>query len=97
MFPASRNPISVLQPKLTVVINKTSNPMLLFILNLPAPIFTLIGLVYLALLVYVLISIAKGDQSFGTKILLLAIMILVPLSPILYLIFRSPAKSARNS
>ena len=71
--------------------------MLLFILNLPAPIFTLIGLVYLALLVYVLISIAKSAHSFGAKILLLALMILVPLAPIFYLIFRSTAKSAKNT
>jgi hypothetical protein len=71
--------------------------MLLFILNLPAPIFTLIGLVYLALLVYVLVSIGKSDQSFGTKVLLLAIVILIPLAPIFYLIFKSPANSTRNS
>jgi hypothetical protein len=71
--------------------------MLLFILNLPAPIFTLIGLVYLALLVYVLVSIGKSDQSFGSKVLLLAIVILIPLAPIFYLIFKSPAKSTRNS
>ena len=71
--------------------------MLLFILNLPAPVFTLLLGLYLVLVVYVLISIAKSDQSFGTKVLLLAIMILVPLSPILYLIFRSPAKSAKNT
>jgi hypothetical protein len=71
--------------------------MLLFILNLPAPVFTLLLGLYLVLVVYVLISIAKSDQSFGTKVLLLAIMILVPLSPIFYLIFRSPAKSAKNT
>jgi hypothetical protein len=71
--------------------------MLIFILNLPAPVFTLLLVLYLVLVVYVLISIAKSDQTFGTKILLLAIMILVPLSPILYLIFRSPAKSAKNT
>jgi hypothetical protein len=71
--------------------------MLLFILNIPAPIFTLIGLVYLALLVYVLVSIGKSDQSFGTKVLLLAIVILIPLAPIFYLIFKSPAKSTKNS
>jgi hypothetical protein len=71
--------------------------MLFFILNLPAPVFTLILVLYLVLVVYVLISIAKSDQSFGTKILLLAIMILVPLSPILYLIFKSPAKSTKNT
>ncbi len=71
--------------------------MLLFILNLPAPVFTLLLGLYLVLLVYVLISIAKSDQSFGTKVLLLAIMILIPLSPILYLIFKSPAKSAKNT
>jgi hypothetical protein len=71
--------------------------MLLFILNLPAPVFTLLLGLYLVLVVYVLISIAKSDQSFGTKVLLLAIMILIPLSPVLYLIFRSPAKSAKNT
>ena len=71
--------------------------MFLFILNLPAPIFTLILVLYLVLVVYVLISIAKSNQSFGTKILLLALMILVPLAPIFYLIFRSPAKSTRNT
>lgn len=71
--------------------------MLLFILNLPAPVFTLLFVLYLVLVVYVLISIAKSDQTLGTKILLLAIMILIPLSPILYLIFRSPAKSAKNT
>jgi hypothetical protein len=71
--------------------------MLLFILNLPAPIFTLILVLYLVLVIYVLISIAKSDQTFGTKILLLALMILVPLAPIIYLIFRSPAKSTRNN
>jgi len=71
--------------------------MLLFILNLPAPVFTLILILYLVLVVYVLISIAKSAQNFGTKILLLAIMILVPLSPILYLIFKSPTKSTRNT
>jgi hypothetical protein len=71
--------------------------MLLFILNLPAPVFTLLLGLYLVLLVYVLISIAKSDQSFGTKVLLLAIMILIPLSPILYLIFKAPAKSAKNT
>ena len=71
--------------------------MLLFILNLPAPIFTLLFVLYLMLVIYVLISIAKSGQSFGTKILLIAIMILVPLAPILYLIFRSPAKSTRNT
>lgn len=71
--------------------------MLIFILNLPAPVFTLLLGLYLVLVVYVLITIAKSDQTFGTKILLLAIMILVPLSPILYLIFRSPAKSAKNT
>jgi predicted ferric reductase len=70
--------------------------MLLFTLNLPAPIFTLLFVLYLVLVIYVLISIAKSDQSFGTKILLLALMILVPLAPIFYLIFKSPAKSARN-
>lgn len=71
--------------------------MLLFILNLPAPIFTLLFVLYLVLVIYVLISIAKSGRSFGTKILLIAIMILVPLAPILYLIFRSPAKSSRNT
>ena len=71
--------------------------MLLFILNLPAPIFTLLFVLYLVLVIYVLISIAKSDQTFGTKILLLAIMILVPLAPIFYLIFRSPAKSTRKT
>ena len=71
--------------------------MLLFILNLPAPVFTLFLGLYLVLVVYVLISIAKSDQSFGTKVLLLAIMILIPLSPVLYLIFKSPAKSAKNT
>jgi hypothetical protein len=71
--------------------------MLLFILNLPAPIFTLILVLYLVLVIYVLISIAKSDQTIGTKILLLALMILVPLAPIIYLIFRSPAKSTRNT
>ena len=71
--------------------------MLLFTLNLPAPIFTLLLVLYLVLVIYVLISIAKSDQTFGTKILLLAVMILVPLAPIFYLIFRSPAKSTRNN
>jgi hypothetical protein len=71
--------------------------MLLFTLNLPAPIFTLLLVLYLVLVIYVLISIAKSDQTFGTKILLLALMILVPLAPIFYLIFRSPAKSTRNN
>jgi hypothetical protein len=71
--------------------------MLLFVLNLPAPVFTLLLGLYLVLVVYVLISIAKSDQSFGTKVLLLAIMILIPLSPVLYLIFKSPAKSAKNT
>ncbi len=71
--------------------------MLLFILNLPAPVFTLLLGLYLVLVVYVLISIAKSDQSFGTKVLLLAIVILIPLAPIFYLIFKSPAKSTRNS
>ena len=71
--------------------------MLLFILNLPALIFTLLFVLYLVLVIYVLISIAKSGQSFGTKILLIAIMILVPLAPILYLIFRSPAKSTQNT
>ncbi|MFZ9235614.1 MAG: PLDc N-terminal domain-containing protein [Algoriphagus sp.] len=71
--------------------------MLLFILNLSSPIFTLLFVLYLVLVIYVLISIAKSDQSFGTKILLIAIMVLVPLAPILYLIFRSPAKSSRNT
>ena len=71
--------------------------MLLFILNLSSPIFTLLFVLYLVLVIFVLISIAKSDQSFGTKILLIAIMVLVPLAPILYLIFRSPAKSSRNT
>jgi hypothetical protein len=71
--------------------------MLLFILNLPAPVFTLLLGLYLVLVVYVLISIVKSDQSFGTKVLLLAIVILIPLAPIFYLIFKSPAKSTRNS
>jgi hypothetical protein len=71
--------------------------MLLFILNLPAPIVTLIGLVYLALLVYVLLSIGKSDQSLLNKVLLATIMIVIPLAPIFYLIFRSPTKSARNT
>ena len=71
--------------------------MLIFILNLQAPVFTLLLVLYLVLVVYVLITIAKSDQPFGTKILLLAIMILVPISPILYLIFRSPAKFAKNT
>jgi hypothetical protein len=71
--------------------------MLLFILNLPAPVFTLLLGLYLVLVVYVLISIAKSNQSFGTKVLLLAIVILIPLAPIFYLIFKSPAKSTRNS
>jgi hypothetical protein len=71
--------------------------MLLSVINLPAPIFTLLLVLYLVLVVYVLISIAKSNQSFGTKILLLALVILIPLAPIFYLIFKSPAKSARNS
>jgi hypothetical protein len=71
--------------------------MLLFTLNLSAPIFTLIGLAYLALLVYVLVSIGKSDQTLVNKFILLAIMIMVPLAPIFYLIFRSPAKSTRNT
>jgi hypothetical protein len=71
--------------------------MLLFILNLPAPIVTLIGLVYLALLVYVLLSIGKSDQSLLNKVLLATILIVIPLAPIFYLIFRSPTKSARNT
>ena len=71
--------------------------MLLFTLNLPAPIFTLLLVLYLVLVIYVLIAIAKSEQTFGTKILLLAIMILVPLAPIFYLLFRSPAKSAKNT
>jgi len=71
--------------------------MLLSVINLPAPIFTLLLVLYLVLVVYVLISIAKSNQSFGTKILLLALVTLIPLAPIFYLIFKSPAKSARNS
>jgi hypothetical protein len=71
--------------------------MLLFTLNLPAPIFTLIGLVYLALLVYVLVSIGKSDQTLVNKFILLAIIVMVPLAPIFYLIFSSPAKSAKNT
>ena len=71
--------------------------MLLFILNLSSPIFTLLSVLYLVLVIYVLISIAKSAQTFGTKILLLALMILVPLAPIFYLIFRSPAKYSRNT
>ena len=71
--------------------------MLIFILNLPAPIFTLIGLGYLALLVHVLVSIGKSDQSLVNKFILLAIMVMVPLAPIFYLIFRSPTKSSRNT
>ena len=71
--------------------------MLLFILNLPAPIFTLLFVLYLVLVIYVLISIAKSDQTFGTKILLLALMIFIPLVPIFYLIFRSTAKSTRKT
>lgn len=71
--------------------------MLLFTLNLQAPIFTLLLVLYLVLVVYVLISIAKSDQTFGTKILLLAIMILVPLAPVFYLIFKSPTKSTKNT
>jgi hypothetical protein len=71
--------------------------MLLSVINIPAPIFTLLLVLYLVLVVYVLISIAKSNQSFGTKILLLALVILIPLAPIFYLIFKSPAKSARNS
>ena len=68
-------------------------PMLLFTFNLSAPIFTLIGLVYLALLVYVLISIAKSEYPLGTKIILLVVMIVVPLSPIFYLLMHSPNKA----
>ena len=71
--------------------------MLLFTLNLPAPIFTLLFVLYLVLVIYVLIAIAKSGQTFGTKILLLALMIFIPLAPIFYLIFRSPAKSAKNT
>jgi hypothetical protein len=71
--------------------------MLLIILNLPAPIFTLLFVLYLVLVIYVLICIAKSDQTFGTKILLLALMIFIPLAPIFYLIFRSTAKSTRKT
>ena len=71
--------------------------MLLFTLNLSSPIFTLILVVYLALLVYVLVSIGKSDQTLVNKFILLAIMVMVPLAPILYLIFKSPAKSTRNT
>jgi hypothetical protein len=71
--------------------------MLLLTLNLPAPIFTLLFVLYLVLVIYVLIAISKSDQTFGTKILLLALMIFIPLAPIFYLIFRSPAKSSKNT
>jgi len=71
--------------------------MLNFILNLHAPVVTLILVVYLALLVYVLVSIGKSDQTLVNKFILLAIMVLVPLAPIFYLIFRSPAKSTRKT
>jgi hypothetical protein len=71
--------------------------MLNFILNLHAPVVTLILVVYLALLVYVLVSIGKSDQTLVNKFILLAIMVMVPLAPIFYLIFRSPAKSAKNT
>lgn len=71
--------------------------MLNFILNLHAPVVTLILVVFLALLVYVLVSIGKSDQTLVNKFILLAIMAMVPLAPIFYLIFRSPAKSTRNT
>lgn len=71
--------------------------MLNFILNLHAPVVTLILVVYLALLMYVLVSIGKSDQTLVNKFILLAIMILVPFTPIFYLFLRSPAKSAKNT
>jgi prolipoprotein diacylglyceryltransferase len=71
--------------------------MLLFTLNFHAPVVTLILVVYLALLVYVLVSIGKSDQTLVNKFILLVIMVMVLFAPIFYLIFRSPAKSARNT
>lgn len=71
--------------------------MLLFILNLPAPVFTLLLVLYLVMVVYVLISIAKSDQSFGTKVILLVVMIIIPLSPILYLIMNSTKKTVSKT
>ena len=67
--------------------------MLHFILNLSAPVFTLLFALYAALVIYVLVSIAKSGYSFGTKIILLVVMILVPLSPIIYLLMNSPSKA----
>jgi hypothetical protein len=67
--------------------------MLNFIFNLSAPVFTLIFALYAALVVYVLVSIAKSEYPLGTKIILLVVMIVVPLSPIFYLLMNSPNKA----
>lgn len=67
--------------------------MLYFIFNLSAPVFTLIFALYAALVVYVLVSIAKSEYPLGTKIILLVVMIVVPLSPIFYLLMNSPNKA----
>ena len=64
-----------------------------FIFNLSAPVFTLIFALYAALVVYVLVSIAKSEYPLGTKIILLVVMIVVPLSPIFYLLMNSPNKA----
>jgi hypothetical protein len=66
--------------------------MLLFILNLSGPVFTLLLAIYAILLVYVLVSIAKSDHTLGTKIILLVVMIAIPLAPIFYLIMNSRSK-----
>lgn len=67
--------------------------MLNFVFNLSAPVLTLIFALYAALVVYLLVSIAKSDYSLGTKIILLVVMVVVPLSPIFYLLMHSPNKA----
>lgn len=67
--------------------------MLNFVFNLSAPVFTLIFALYAALVVYVLVSIAKSDYSLGTKIILLIVMIVIPLAPIFYLIMNPTRKA----
>jgi len=71
--------------------------MLHFILNLSAPVFTLIFALYAALVIYALVSIAKSEYPLGTKIILLVVMIMVPLSPIFYLLMHSRNKAVGNT
>lgn len=71
--------------------------MILVVFNLSAPLLTMLLVLYVALIGYTVFFITRSEEPKVIKVLLVAIMVMVPLAPVLYLIFNSPTKPTKNA